>query len=1213
MIRSSIFLALLFLASIARSDTITQTVFFGQPRIVETGSGLLVTVDHCRTVGHCGEPMLPAYPARFLLPAGEKISSVSFNPLSNSIIQCRGRVMAMPQQYPLGSQASIVISRNEEIYRLPTLYPSESGLLVTEQEIAGSRIAFVNIFPCRVIPSTSEISFSSAIEVIIRTEPSDRSTVRPDRPLTNRTRRILEEIDKENAGPGRIPKLPEANTDMFECDNISYLIITSAELAPGFEPLAQMKLASGLKTEIITTEWISLNYQGSDLQEKIRNLIIDAWTGWQTEYVLLGGDDSVIPHRGMYVKVGTEVEPDIASDLYYACLDGDWNTDQDIYFGEPGEEDLIPEVSVGRIPAETLEEVSNFISKLESYAISPSPERCATSLMVGELLWSGETNTWGADCKDEILHGSDNYGFTTSGIPDHFDNNTLYDRDMGSWSQTHLLSYLNTGVNLVNHLGHASNLSVMRLAVWDLDLLDNTGPGKLPFICYSQACYPAAFDNRDDAGSILPDDAIGEQLINGEKGAVAFIGNTRLGWSSPGTTSGTSQYFDRQFFDAIFGEGISAIGEILDDSRIDNISYIPYAAVRYVMYGMCLLGDPAMTVWTGVPSFLTVTHDDVILTNNDELFTTRVFAGDTPVEGARVSLLIKDPDKFCATVTDASGTAFLAPSPDSAGTAILTVFAPDYYLYSDTVLVASSSDAHLEMTQFTIDDDSIGISCGDGNGIAESGEILDLSIIVSNAGASPAVGTRIAISCDSPFASLTVDTFLIGDLAEMSAYMIENELSLGLDQNIPNGYSFNLGITLLSGELRWKSVETITVNAPGVIFDSWALSDSLHGDSDGCLEAWEHLNLSARLTNSGINTIISPVLSLSCRNDGWLRITKKSEPLSDIPAGATIDSHGLLEVFVRELTPPFSEIELFLQLESENQPLQSCTLFTNICGSSISDEVAEEGFWRHSAIIGYDGWHISAEESYSSPSSWKCGSPTGLVYPNLMEAVLVTPTLCLYENSSLSFRHMMGAEAGTTYPYWAKDAGVVEISTDGGNRWTIINPTVAYPCRASSSNTIFLAPYQKCYSGSIGWKSETFDLSAWRGPVLLRFHFATDEQLAYTGWFIDDIEVSTDQLTDSDIPVPGGATALRSVYPNPFNPSTIIKYEVSGDSDVEITIYDVSGKRIRSLVNRHHVSGIYDIAWDGRNDRGKKVSSGVYLCRARIGVYSATRRLILLR
>jgi hypothetical protein len=266
-------------------------------------------------------------------------------------------------------------------------------------------------------------------------------------------------------------------------------------------------------------------------------------------------------------------------------------------------------------------------------------------------------------------------------------------------------------------------------------------------------------------------------------------------------------------------------------------------------------------------------------------------------------------------------------------------------------------------------------------------------------------------------------------------------------------------------------------------------------------------------------------------------------------------------------------------------------------------------------VTGYDGWRLSGDDYVSPPYSWKCGGKDSDVYANMTESYLVTPPLCLGANTTLSFWHRMEAEASTAYPYWARDGAVVEISTDFGETWQTITPSGNYPCRAASTNTIFLAPYERCFSGTIGWKQEIFDLSAWSGPAMIRFHFASDEQYGFEGWYIDDISVTTDRVTGTEDPESGipEATKLLSPWPNPFNPATRIPFELSAGGHVELSIYDVSGRLVRTLYATRFEAGAHSAAWDGRDDSGRQVSSGVYFCRLKTGIYTATSRLVLLR
>jgi hypothetical protein len=88
---------------------------------------------------------------------------------------------------------------------------------------------------------------------------------------------------------------------------------------------------------------------------------------------------------------------------------------------------------------------------------------------------------------------------------------------------------------------------------------------------------------------------------------------------------------------------------------------------------------------------------------------------------------------------------------------------------------------------------------------------------------------------------------------------------------------------------------------------------------------------------------------------------------------------------------------------------------------------------------------------------------------------------------------------------------------------------------------------------------------------------------------------------------------LGQNYPNPFNPFTTIRYTVGEYSRVRIGIYDVGGQLIRTLVDRPRAEGEYTTFWDGRDDRGEPVSSGVYFYRLEAGATTLYKKLVLLR
>ena len=89
--------------------------------------------------------------------------------------------------------------------------------------------------------------------------------------------------------------------------------------------------------------------------------------------------------------------------------------------------------------------------------------------------------------------------------------------------------------------------------------------------------------------------------------------------------------------------------------------------------------------------------------------------------------------------------------------------------------------------------------------------------------------------------------------------------------------------------------------------------------------------------------------------------------------------------------------------------------------------------------------------------------------------------------------------------------------------------------------------------------------------------------------------------------------ALHANYPNPFNPLTVIKYDLPENSFVSITIFDVLGRQIRKLISKEQNAGYKSIIWDSTNNIGQPVSAGLYFYQIRAGEFVQTRKMVLLK
>ncbi len=103
-------------------------------------------------------------------------------------------------------------------------------------------------------------------------------------------------------------------------------------------------------------------------------------------------------------------------------------------------------------------------------------------------------------------------------------------------------------------------------------------------------------------------------------------------------------------------------------------------------------------------------------------------------------------------------------------------------------------------------------------------------------------------------------------------------------------------------------------------------------------------------------------------------------------------------------------------------------------------------------------------------------------------------------------------------------------------------------------------------------------------------------------------------VVGDETPAPGSRTMLRGSYPNPFNPSTTIEYYLASGAKVNLALYDVAGRRVRTLVaGAFTEAGVHKVNWNGTDDNGKKLASGIYFAHFVAEGQASAKKLILLR
>jgi hypothetical protein len=178
------------------------------------------------------------------------------------------------------------------------------------------------------------------------------------------------------------------------------------------------------------------------------------------------------------------------------------------------------------------------------------------------------------------------------------------------------------------------------------------------------------------------------------------------------------------------------------------------------------------------------------------------------------------------------------------------------------------------------------------------------------------------------------------------------------------------------------------------------------------------------------------------------------------------------------------------------------------------------------------------------------------------------------------------------------DNWVVDVSNDGGSSWTNFENTTV---------------------SNASWTTFSVDIAALFGSpgmVQLRFRASDLASGSLVEAAVDEIRVLR-QDGATDAPDLAAATplklALEQNQPNPFRPETRISYALPSRSEVELTVYNVGGQAVRTLVNGVKPAGHYDVRWDGRDSAGQRVSAGVYFYRLEAGAETMTKKMTVLK
>jgi len=1158
-----------------------------------------------------GVPALNYLPVRVLIPFGEKVESVSVT-LSEPELERSGVILEhVAAQQPISVPLAQVTEPDPEIWNADAPYPARDFAYLGTQTMRGYRIAVINIYPWKYNPVKGEVYASDHTQIEIETSWDEETAVRSANfhaPALGNSDVCAFVLNPEVLASYNSFSSHRSHTSQSRLIDLSVpkkmIIITDPGSEPLFQNYIQWRASQNVSTAIYLTSDIYSEYTGVDNAEKVRNFIIDAYQTWATtsdplEYVILGGDDEIVPERGCYGQVGNTVDQRMPTDIYFSNLDGNWNADGDQIWGEQLDDvDMLPEVHIGRFPAQTAAEFDNILRKTQYY-VNNSTFSNNISIMFGENL-NNNPMTWGGDYKDDVA----------THIPENYFLQTLYQRD-GNYDAQAVWNAINQGANVMNHMGHANETYLMGQGNNTIELLDNTEYGFL----YTQGCYPAAFDQRTSGDG----ESIGEHMVTTDGGLFAFLGNTRYGWYMPGSINGASQFYDREYFIGLFETVYTQLGQALTYSRLQNLNAaLSNDVMRWCYYEVVLFGDPSIEVKYPDPSLPLLSLEDYTITDEE---------GDNdgslnPGEILRIYPTILNQEGWAAAY---DVTATLTNLPDGvqalAGQLVIPQIQPgqtsDPNLYFRVQL---PQEAIYGIFHLNLQLESIHPVTQTSTGIRKYRLDYDITLIDNRFPWDCQVSTKSAPivydmdndgSLDIVYLDVYGESYFVNNTGQQYGGYFAPPV-----QDIM--HSSAMGDITGDG-----SPEIVYASRTGRVYAS-TLDGTQVFDYEGN-SPFLFTPVIAKLDNSGAEKVLANSL------DGNLHaINEDGTPVNGFPvnlgsafftelAAADLDGDGLMEIIAGTTNG-----NLHVLSPSGNYkpgfPLQMNGMITG------SPTVLDNG----NIVLGTnsDMYLVSPQGEILFSKEISAAMASGSIVADMdldgeLEIIFVTlgGTLYVVDQDGNDLNGFpVDTEVNFNTPPLAAN-----LDSDPNPEILLssyVNTTFAYNHDGTGVGGFpFVTSYNGCTPGTIcdfdddgmlklvnGYSTGILVLNLRRPATNVMPWITYRGSLKRQGSF-----ASTGYVPNSDPVVPAYSNELTQNYPNPFNPTTTIAFQTAKDGLAKLSVYNVKGQLVRVLREGNLRSGNHSVVWDGRDASGKEVSSGLYFYRLDTKDETITRRMLLVK
>jgi len=916
-----------------------------------------------------GSPEVPTFSRMIAIPANKAVR-VEFEPFEVTTLSNIHLIPAQGKDIEEVQQSKEPIRFSASAYESDTFSPKMQASASDPAVMRGVRLVSINTRPVQYNPVTKELKIANRYKVTVYFEGSDErnNPQTAPRPMSRSWVKLMQHL---------VVNFDELDLEIVPVGD--YLIVCKNDanlLNNVLPPFVDWKKRKGHNVTLITYNGTPTNYQVKALiQNEYDNAEIPP------EFVLLFGDVD-----GNYALPGwpTVGYPTDQTDQEYSLLEGG---------------DILADVAVGRMPADDDYEARTLVNKVLYYEKMP---------------YITSTDWYHQGC---VVAGNSAAGISTVQLNRYIKTRMIeheftrvdtfwYWMSSGSVYNT-TTTAINNGISCYNYRG---NYEMQNFNVGDIDYLTNTF--KLPFVV-TVTCGTGGFAGSESFMEHFA--VVGSPYA--PKAAIAAVGTAS--WETHTRFNNTIVY---GIWSAIFDEGITEAGNALNRGKLELyntfIDHDQSWAVSDFSEYAALAGDPGVDIFNGPIQFMTSDLPDSKSWGENTLTLTVNRTGVGPLADALVCYY-KENDMHEVGLTDANGQVTLPLNLASAGNVKVTVTQNNFHPIVDSLNIIQT-DVTVGFYSNTIDDDGSGTSSGDGDGILNPSETVEIPLTFKNYGSStPASSVSVTASSNDEYVTLIDNVETFPNMAPGATQNSLDDFDLTVAPDCPDGHTIHLTLTTTSAQGTWEGGMDLDVVSSAINYRGITVG------TDTVLTIGAASNMVVNIVNDGGKTATSLIGELTSL-DPLVTVNDNNASFGSVAAGATANcSSNPFSVTASDNSPPGFRAQLQIAYTTASGSVETDTIEVSL---GVKTSVDPQG-----------------PDSYG----YYCYDNTDLMYAQapVYNWVEIDPSyggsgnqLAIYDNGENDDMSIM-VQLPFTFRYYGEDVNSLTVCSNG---WIATNANESY-------------------------------------------------------------------------------------------------------------------------------------------------------------------------